>query len=252
MPVAYPFSTLGKLNGLPGCVPKVDVSGFDYWTTASGYNKDDFDASTAVTQEQIDQSLHKIGRLFWNLYRLELNTYGELFDGQDFVLESLTELIIKGDEDDAIQPKDRVCEGSISEDGVAGKISAVAKLLLDPIDAGFVRMYKGDRDDEENFIGYGLGEVNRFAGSPLETYIAEVGVAEAFVGLGGFKRNETDSARTHHYSYVTINGIDMVFYGFVKNLNAGETPQFINNPPTSAYEGFGFQAEITSLEMWEY
>ena len=246
MPVAYPFSTLGKLNGLPGCVPKVDVSGFDYWTTASGYNKDDFDASTAVTQEQIDQSLHKIGRLFWNLYRLEIGTRDSKYDPQP-----VTEVIVKGEQEEAIQPKDRVCSGSLSEEGPQ-YFRARANLLLDPLESGFARMYKGDRDDEENFIGYGLGEANWLPGSPLETYLTEELVAEAYVGLGGYKRYEVDTTRTHHYSYVTINNIDMVFYGFVGKVNVGETPQFIDNPPTSTYEEFDFKAEITSLEMWEY
>ena len=246
MPIAYPFSTLGKLNGLPGCVPKVDVSGFDYWTTASGYSKDDFDASTAVTQEQIDQSLHKIGRLFWNLYRLEIGTRDSKYDPQP-----VTEVIVKGDQAEAIQPKDRVCKGSLSEEGPP-YFSARANLLLDPLEPGFARMYKGATDDEENFIGYGLGPINWIHGSPLETYLIEEIVADAYVGLGGYKRNETDTGRTHHYSYIEMNDIHMVFYGFVANINVGETPQFIDNPPTARYVEFDFKAEITSLEMWEY
>jgi len=244
MPVAYPFSTLGKLNGLPGCVPKVNVSNFDYWTTASGYNKDDFDASTAVTQEQIDQSLHKIGRLFWNLYRLEIGTYDPQYDPDQLV----TEVIIKGDGLGAIQPRERVCSGSLSEEGPQ-YFSARADLQLQ---SGFTRLYKGDTTDEANFIGYGLGLIDWVNGSPLETYLSEGVAADFYVALGGYKAEETGTSRTHHYSYIEMNGIYMVFYGFVANINAGETPQFIDNPPTARYEEFDFKAEITSLEMWEY
>ena len=158
MPIAYPFSTLGKLNGLPGCVPKVDVSGFDYWTTASGYNKDDFDASTAVTQEQIDQSLHKIGRLFWNLYRLELDCY--VVNGNP----AITELIIDGTIDQsgtAIQPNERVCAGSQTTLGeqIIDEVAVVADLRLGS-NQGFARLYTGPTTDEANFIGYGLGEAS--------------------------------------------------------------------------------------------
>ena len=254
MPIAYPFSTLGKLNGLPGCVPKVDVSNFDYWITASGYSKEDFDASTEVTQEQIDQSLHKIGRLFWNLYRLEVGTYDPQYDPDQLV----TEVVIKGDGVDAIQPKERVCSGSLSQEGVQFFNARADLRLL----SGFARLYKGDTTDEANFIGYSLSEafkvttdpseLNPFI-SPIDTYLSEGIAADFYVGLGGFLTEPTTTiSRTYYNNYIKIDGVHVVFFGYVANINAGETPQFIDNPPTARYVGFDFKAEITSLEMWEY
>ena len=254
MPIAYPFSTLGKLNGLPGCVPKVDISNFDYWTTASGYNKDDFDASIVVTQEQIDQSLHKIGRLFWNLYRLEIGTADPNLEPD----QPVTEVVIKGDGVDAIQPRERVCSGSLSQEGFQD-FNARADLRLS---SGFARLYKGDTTDEANFIGYSLGEafkgttdpseLNTFI-SPIDTYLLEGVAADFYVGLGGFLTEPTTTtSRTYYNNYIEIAGVHVLFFGYVANIFIGETPQFIDNPPTSTYEEFDFKAEITSLEFWEY
>jgi len=250
MPVAYPFSTLGKLNGLPGCVPKVNVSNFDYWTTASGYSKDDFDALTAVTQEQIDQSLHKIGRLFWNLYRLELDCY--VVNGNP----AITELIIDGTIDQsgtAIQPNERVCAGSQTTLGeqIIDEVAVVADLRLGS-NQGFARLYTGATTDEANFIGYGLGEAAFAAGKCIDIYVQEV-TYDATLSLGGYAIDETAGGRSWNYTYINMDGLHMVFVG--AGGGGGVTTNFTQDPPATIVTSGATviaKAEITSLEMWEY
>ena len=150
MPEARPFSTNGVYNGLSGCPPSVDVSGFDYWTTASGYNKD---SVGSPTQSQIDQSLHNVGKLFWNLHKVNVDTF--------YDTNTLTEQFVTGIEnggvDDAIQPDERVCGGSLSTDNVDEFAIGQIDLLQT---SGMVRMYNGATTDETKFIGYGFGLVD--------------------------------------------------------------------------------------------
>jgi len=250
MPVAYPFSTLGKLNGLSNCVPKVDVTPYDYWTTASGYNKDDFDASVAVTQDQIDQSLHAIGRLYWNLYRLELDC--SIVNGNPAV----TELIIDGTTNQsgtAIQPRERACAGSQTTlgDQLLDEVSVLADLRLGGTQ-GFARLYKGDTTDEANFIGYGLGEAAFTAGKCIDIYVQET-TYDAALSLGGFAIDETAGGRSWNYTYIEMDNIHMVFVG--AGGGGGVTTTFPQDPPTTLVKSGATtiaQAQVTSLEMWEY
>jgi hypothetical protein len=263
MPTAYPFSTLGKLNGLPGCVPKVDVSGFDYWTTASGYNKDDFDASTAVTQEQIDQSLHKIGRLFWNLYRVTCRT-GYLSNPSSI----LTEVIV-GEWDITeldfdlvsvpIEPKDRGCGGPLSDSGSSVPNLGYIDLRLD---TGFSRFYNGDTDDEANFIGYGGAFIDTASsfdpnGTIRSAYIPIGGDPESI--LGGYSTDNFSGGVIYEYAYVDIQGIHFLWLGRVddpgsvdpdwdQGVDSETLRAWFRHIPTDTTE----QAQITGLEFWEY
>jgi len=250
MPVAYPFSTLGKLNGLSNCVPKVDVTTYDYWITASGYSKEDFDASVAVTQDQIDQSLHAIGRLYWNLYRLELDCF--IVNGTSPV----SELIIDGTIDQsgtAIQPMERVCAGSqtILGDQLQDEVAVLANLRLGEAQ-GFARLYTGDTTDEANFIGYALGEAAFAAGKCIDIYVQET-TYDAALSLGGYAIDETASGRSWKYLYTEMDNIHMVFVG--AGGGGGVTTTFPQDPPTTLVKSGATtiaQAQVTSLEMWEY
>jgi hypothetical protein len=262
MPIAYPFSTLGKLNGLPGCVPKVDVSGFDYWITASGYSKDDFDASTVVTQEQIDQSLHKIGRLFWNLYRVTCAT------GNVSIPSSmLNEVIVSGwdapidpIQPDPIQPSERVCSGSLTRGGDTLPNLADVDLRLA---SGFARFYKGDVTDEANFIGYGLSEIDwaDFTSGGESPTIAQW-VVDLFIDpqllLGGYANDTVGGGREKEFAYVERNGIHMLWLGVIldnSTLGPGVTTHVDSETLRVWLENGGVtyeQAQITGFEFWEY
>ena len=231
MPVAYPFSTLGKLNGLSGCVPKVDVTPYDYWITASGYSKDDFDASVAVTQDQIDQSLHAIGRLYWNLYRVTCAT------GLVSIPSSmLTEVIVSGwdapidpIQPDPIQPKDRVCRGPMTRGGDTYPNLGDVSLCLESRPwsdfsetlPAFARFYKGDTTDEENFIGFGLGKITWNSQDPhliapiAQWYIDVFIDPQSF--LGGYADDTVGSGRKKEFAYVERGGIYMLWLGVISD-----------------------------------
>ena len=246
MPVAYPFSTLGKLNGLPGCVPKVDVSGFNYWTTASGYNKD---SVGAVTQEQIDQSLHKIGRLFWNLHKVNVDTF---YDTSSLSGQFVTG-IANGISSDTIQPRERVCEGSLSTDDVDGRALGQIDLRLP---SGMVRMYNG-ATTEANFIGYGFNLIDFENGtsSTIETFADDGVAANSLVQLGGYSMNYTTS-ETEVYEYVQRGGIHFLFFGHAGVAGiGGYTEEVTAATLTAETKNAGVtvtKAQIISLDFWEY
>jgi len=247
MPTADKFSTNGAYNGLSGCVPKVDVSGFNYWTTASGYNKD---SVGGVTQEQIDQSLRNIGLLYWNLYRLELDCY--VVNGNPPTYE----LIIDGTINQigtAIQPVERVCAGSQTTLGnqFIDEVAVLADLRLGD-SPGFARFYKGITTDEDNFIGYGLGEAAFAAGKCIDIYVQEV-TYDAALSLGGYAIDETAGGRSWNYTYINIDGLHMVFVG--AGGGGGVTTNFTQDPPATIVTSGATviaKAEVTGLEFYTY
>ena len=259
MSVAYPFSTLGKLNGLPGCVPKVDVSGFDYWTTASGYNKD---SVGAVTQEQIEQSLHKIGLLYWNMHRVTCAT-----GNVSIPISMLTEVIVSGwdapnevTEPDPIQPSERVCSGSLTRGGDTLPNLADVDLRLA---SGFSRFYKGDVTDEANFIGYGLSEINwsdytSGGDSPtIAQWLIDVFIDPQSL-LGGYANDTVGGGREKDFSYVERGGMHMLWLGVIldsSTLGPGVTTHVDSETFRVWLEDGGVvqeQAQITGFEFWEY
>ena len=126
MPIAEPFSTNGAYNGFPSCFDKVDVSGFDFWITASGYNKDD--SAQAPTQSQIDQSLQAAGKLFWNLHKVTLDTFYDEW--------SFSELSIE-------EPNKRIC-GDGSRGEVKTDLNTFVKVIVDLSQtSGIQRFYNG-------------------------------------------------------------------------------------------------------------
>lgn len=66
MPDAEPFTALGRGNGFPFCISRVNVDDYDYWTTLSGFKKTN---TGNPTQAQIDESLQIASRLWWNSYQ---------------------------------------------------------------------------------------------------------------------------------------------------------------------------------------
>jgi hypothetical protein len=162
MPTATKFIALGAGNGFASCVGKLDVSDFDYWTTLSGVNKDNPDAS----DEEIKESLELAMKLFWNLngitgksgssaapdYTVDLDEGDEGFDGANWYENY-------GDPPERIsdenkKPQERVCyrhwnaytgfvdDGGVPSDGVRMAVN-------------IYRMYNGDPSSETNFVGYG-------------------------------------------------------------------------------------------------
>ena len=151
MPETTKFFSDGMGNGFPFCLKKENVSGYDYWTTLGGYNKDDADALIEPTG--IAESLEKAMKLYWN------------YNGHsvDVDLGGIQTLTIDIEQDDfdggsvtaPFEPKDRGCEEGgwrafieVEDDGGNSADTEVGILPR--------RMYNGPTGNEDNFVGYGV------------------------------------------------------------------------------------------------
>jgi len=245
MPVAEPFTTNGVYNGFPSCFEKVDISGFDFWTTASGFNKNSVGSPSAVS---IQQSLTMVGKLFWNLHKVDVDTF--------FDTSILSEQFVTGEEnggeDDAIEPGERVCGGSLSTDEVFPFIEGQIDLRQT---SGMVRMYNGATTDEEKFIGYGFGLIDfeNGAETTIETSSNDGLVVNSLVQLGGYSTNYTTS-ETEVYEYVERDGIHFLFFGHAGG--AGVATEEVTAATLTAETKNGgatvTKAQITGLEFWTY
>mgnify|MGYP003652100818 CR=1 FL=1 len=263
MPTANTFTTLGAFNGFPGCVAKIDVSSYDKWTTLSGFNKD---AAGTPTSAQVRDS-HKLAvRLYWNLHQVTAYTF-------DLALPAEVDNLIVTGEDwtggtvaDAIQPRERMCSGSIStytveEIGIATRAYGRVDLTLE---TGIVRMYDGVTTSETNFIGYGMGEIDfdeDKIGS-ISTSANDGEVVSAEVSIGGYGNDATavlgDETES---SYIVTpdllgNDFNVLFFAYVgSTISTGYTLDINSTTRTATALSSGVaqvQAEITSLDFWTY
>ena len=143
MPTATPFTALGKGNGFPFCLDKLDVSEYDYWTTLGGYKKTD--ESDEVTQAQINLSLKNAMKVFWNFYGYTINAESENPYGDDSKTLTLSM--------EDLSPKERVCA---SEPWFRSAETEEDYALYTLVYPEPIRMYNGETEDEGNFVGYGV------------------------------------------------------------------------------------------------
>lgn len=138
MPIAESFNALGAGNGFPYCLPKVDMTDLDgdgsgitanLWTTLGGTQK-----GSLPTQSEISLSLENAMKIYWNLYSV----------GTEEGILTLDTL-----QGNPFEPVDRACR----EFGWSKGIFVVSAF-------GFpLRMYDGDIEDEDNFVGYGVSRL---------------------------------------------------------------------------------------------
>ena len=251
MPTADKFSTNGVYTGFPSCFDKIDVSEFDLWTTASGYNKDD--SAQAPTQSQIDQSLQAVGKLFWNLHKVTLDTfYDEWSLSEQFV--TVTE---NGGVDDATEPSERVCGGFVSFSAKTD-LNTFVKTLVDLTQAsGIQRFYNGATTDEANFIGYGFGLIDLEAGiyqadSTIFTSADDLDVTHSLVWLGGYSM-DYDTGHTDVYEYIERSDIHFLFAGHAQGSWAEVDAETLM-AKTSNFQNDAIytKAQITGLEFYTY
>ncbi len=240
MPTADKFSTNGAYNGFPSCFDKVDVSEFDFWITASGYNKDD--SAQAPTQSQIDQSLQAAGKLFWNLHKVTLDTF---YDEWSFSEQLIGE------------PNKRVCGGVIRGE-VKTDLNTFVKTSVDLSQtSGIQRFYNGATTDEANFIGYGFGLIDLEAGiyqadSTISTSADDLDVTHSLVWLGGYGM-DYDTGHTDVYEYVERSDIHFLFAGHAQGSWAEVDAETLM-AKTSNFQNDAIytKAQITGLEFWDY
>jgi len=230
MPTAIPFTALGTGNGFPYCLIKSDISSFDHWVTLGGYKKTD---AGGVTQEQIHNSFVTAMNLYWNTYALHLDV--GMSGTESGSVKSYSNNILKVGANNLkpAEPFQRVCEDDIEGGSfIGGGISGDPSVDPEANQAGFFtvqsggfninihRYYDGDRNNEDNFIGYGLGtEFIKFELRGVSDYPGGSGGGEiranALYSLDSITpsitSNLSDDAAV---GYTTISGVPFVYASF--------------------------------------
>lgn len=233
MPTATPFKALGAGNGFTSCLQKVDVSGYDRWTTLGGVSKE----SPTPTNAKIAKSLDNAMKLYWNLYSLKgtCSVSGTDADGST-ISSSVDEVVADFIDEDEVKhskPHERVSHPGVlsTEDfkydgksSLGGLFEADVQLSIG-IEFEFMRFYNGATTDENNFIGYGLesffGDPDRIDSTSNNTSFMNFTAsarytdsqdsignsAGAYDCIGSTVMNEESNIT---YSYVTISGIHFV------------------------------------------
>ena len=257
MPTATSFTALGRGNGFPLCLEKVDVSGYDRWTTLGGVSKE----SPSPTDAKISTSLVNAMKLYWNLYSVKGTCSVSGSNNVETISASVDEVVADFNAVNGLKPNERACGPGVpgtedsEEDEDLGSLGnlhiAKAKLSIG-IEFEFMRFYDGETTDENNFIGYGFESFN---GDP---FVPGGGESAAFMNFTASARytdtedrigndagaydcigsvvEEEDTDWT--YSYVTISEIPFVRATF--NYFQGFSPE-----PTR-------EATIDSIDFYTY
>ncbi len=268
MPFADKFTALGRGNGFPTCLQKVDVSEYDYWVTLGGTQKG---SSASESEKQL--SLANAMQIFWNLYGVNGTASTEYtFESNGGVPVSLVvndaNVFSSSVSSDFPAPVDRVCAGLVpnksarfqnSEEEVL--VGGFSGIVADP--ELIVRMYNGDTSDEDNFVGYGC--------AALTSVTAEVFRFRALVSLRSYSADPAnldpplDPYWEYNASYLNISGIPLVVSTFA--ATDFDLPDSIEAEATSASLSYTFipddnnpgpltivdlSASFSSLEFYTY
>ena len=163
MPVATPFTSFGSISdtnpsaalftGFPYCAPAllVDSESGTYWTSLSGWSKDNEPVGDAAKAASIAESQRLAMALFWNSYELK----GEAsHDAEFYGPVSVTDsgpLIT--------EPKDRACVENIDDfpeqNTTDANNDATAEISFK---IKIVRLFLYVEGGEDQFVGYGVDE----------------------------------------------------------------------------------------------
>lgn len=251
MPTATQFSTKGLRNGFPFCLRKVDVSGFDRWSTLGGYTKD---SVGAVTQSQIIDSLVNAAKLYWTAFSMTVGLVetsgGVAGTEQEFSVDADNDLVAG-----AAQPRERACgdgmaisDTDLTNDGRnLDSFLEIDNTNTDPI----VRMYDGATTDEGNFVGYGIDE-NGSQPTRIQTGIS--GSLSVFVSLFSYGFITLEGlGESVDNQYITIDGIpfNCEAYALSTTNPSGQTVD-ASNLTAEAIDssGDGMQVQIKGLGFY--
>ena len=224
MPIATSFAALGKGNGFPSCLDKLDVSPYDYWITLGGFKESDGGSPTTT---QINNSLINAMKLVWNCYSFSWTATSNAGEIASFDNDANNEFR---------EPFENVCHGNFigsglddqarnSDDQLAARVefSSIAKIH---------RFYNGDETNENNFIGYGI----KAGGSPTFKGFAAKFNASGFstgnIQAQYFGFVDEGRAGLYNFSYVEISGISFV----LRERTTGDAgSSAIGNPSINYY-----------------
>jgi len=212
MPTATPFSALGAGNGFPSCPTRIDVSGYDYWTTLSGVNKNSPTTSDALIAESFQLSMS----LWWNLHRVSVETEhnGNNTGVSPASLSSVDIGNTSADPTSTLEPNERICRTFINSSDSAGGSSIFARVLQRNI-----KLYNGVTSNEENFVGYGAFQVNSLDAQTCFVGTQAFVFALAGVGIGGYIEDaEVDfNSFIQEFAYVELDGMHFVSMAYARD-----------------------------------
>lgn len=264
MPTADSFTALGRGNGFPSCLGKVDVSVYDHWVTLGGTEK----GNTATGSEK-SLSLVNAMKLYWNLYSASSSSNSSISYSSENFNFSFTK---NSSATFAISPapRERTCkpqvaapsvfaagftEAELDESGGAscsssGRWASFGSLTL-------VRMYDGSTGNQSNFVGYGVGNLYRGSGGwghmeGVNSGGASIEIASYLDGNSGSGQVGPDPQGDPSVSYfdrtaatTTIGGIP--FRSFTRatafTVSDQEFSKTLTSGPTSASASASFDGD---------
>ena len=214
MRTAESFNALGYGNGFMSCLTKVNVSTKDFWTTLSGVNKD----SPATSDALIEESRRLAMLFYWNSYQLNITTYSYYDDGISVEIYdpfppptpvAINTVEYKWDRSAGenvageFTPKSRVCDIDdyiVLYDFYEGPIDRRERVWFSPYNV--IRMYNGATTNEDNFVGFGLGD-RAIVAYFNHTYGTFVGYFWHDIRLVGYSNRPADSG-SRRTGYTTL------------------------------------------------
>lgn len=243
MPTATPFNALGAGNGFPFCLTKVDVSGYDHWTTFSGVNKDSPTTSDALIAESLAIGMN----LYWNTFSCVAPSSSSFTGLSGNTSSSVSYLDVsssaRGD------PHKRVC-GRVRASEKDNNGSSFAQVYINFNGGNFVaKMYYGVTTNEGNFVGYGFP-----SGALILTRGAASSRADSRVSIQGFM-NETPTTVAIDYAYVELGGAHFVCAARASgNDSESANAASLTASATGSRSGntYSSTSTITSLDFYTY
>jgi len=228
MPTATSFNA-GVGNGFAACLSKVDVSGFDFWTTFSGVNKDSPTTSDALISESLELAM----ALFWNVAEMEgLADILDNLSGGGASASVLTTGVTSK------LPDTRACSDVISFSASDTSDINDEVFSLMGVTARPVRMYNGDETDEDNFVGFGISTTLRAISNGVDLDIF------ASIRMRSFEDGDSEVT-----GYTEINGLHFVCKGQASPNGVIDT----SGRSASATSGSSHaDARIDSLDFYTY
>lgn len=232
MPIATHFQDLGVGDGFGWGYRSHDISGEDYWTTLTGYNKIAHDAGDAVTPESIYQSKALAVRIYRNFYQLDAIVNATILEVPS-TLEDITA------EDDG-RARSNYSNILLSKSHPLG----VARGNL-RVDLRIVALYAGPVDNPSNLVGYGLSD-----DSPAFTaFMPASSPVSADVRLYSYT-NEV-LLYTYEYGYVTLGGAHWVAHVRADGATT-ESVDLANLTASASDDGDGVIATSTIEDIQYY
>lgn len=186
MPTATPFTALGRGNGFATCPIKIDVN-------------DRGDGNPYFAYKAL--TLADAMKLYWNLASVTAAASAPRDDGGALFASLTSSNVLK-------QPRLRVCGGDYVGAGETDGFSSVGVSVGIP---NILRLYDGSTSDEDNFLGYGIGDI---ASAGVDYVLSEF-IDIIYTGLHAYDRGL--SFKPFTVTDVTVGGVTILKLEAVDN-----------------------------------